>query len=199
MDTRKQTICAMLRTFIQQRPGLEFCNYGNWPAYRAELRSIGTDLKHARTLLSAVEQRDSIGADDILRAAKGAYSGRLHIEETESDRFKLDYCTGQYWPTEYRRAVCAVLSSALWDYWRADMQPTGWRVRCLLDEPGAVYGLATSKVFPTEAAAAEYAATVANARHAYADPVFSGMRAGDYLRKLAREEFGLSIANRWFN
>lgn len=199
MDTRKQTICAVLRTFIQQRPGLEFCNYGNWPAYRAELRSIGTDLKHARTLLSAVEWHDSIGADDILRAAKGAYSGRLHIDETKPGRFTLDYCTGQYWPTEYRRAVCAVLSSALWDYWRAGMQPTGWRVKCLLDEPGAVYGLATSKVFPTETAAAEYAATVANARHACAVPEFSGISAGDYLRKRARGEFGRSIANRWFN
>lgn len=199
MDIRKQTLCAALHTFIQQRPGLVFGNYGNWPAYRAELRSIGTDLKHARALLNAVEWRDSITAENILSAVKGAFSGRLHIEETKPGRFKLDYCPGQYWPTEYRRAVCAVLSSALWDYWRADMQPTGWRVRCLLDDPGAVYGLATSKVFPTETAAAEYASAVANARRAYTEPEFSGMSAGDYLRKLAREEFGRSIANRWFN
>lgn len=34
----------------------------------------------------------------------------------------LDYCTGQYWSTEYRRAVCAVLARALWDYWRADAE-----------------------------------------------------------------------------
>lgn len=34
----------------------------------------------------------------------------------------LDYCTGQYWPTEYRRAVCAVLRTALWDRWRADAE-----------------------------------------------------------------------------
>lgn len=31
---------------------------------------------------------------------------------------KLDYCTGQYWQTEYRRAACAVLASAIWSYWR---------------------------------------------------------------------------------
>jgi hypothetical protein len=27
---------------------------------------------------------------------------------------RIDYCTGQYFPTEYRKAVCAVLASALW-------------------------------------------------------------------------------------
>lgn len=124
MDTRKQTLCAALRTFIQQRPGLEFGNYGDWSAYRAELRSIGTDLNHARALLNAVEGRDSITADDILSAAKNAYSGRLHIEETKPGRFTLDYITGHYWPTEYRHAACAVLSSALWYCWREhDMPP----------------------------------------------------------------------------
>ena len=35
----------------------------------------------------------------------------------------LEYCTGQYWPTEYRRAACAVLASAIWDYWREDIMP----------------------------------------------------------------------------
>lgn len=141
MDTRKQTLCAALRTFIQQRPGLEFCNYGNVSSYRAELRSIGKDLKHARTLLSAVEWRDGITADDILNAAKGAFSGRLHIEETQPGRFTLDYCTGQYFPTEYRRAACAVLSSALWDYWRSDMplgteKPGDYLRRCAVREFG---------------------------------------------------------------
>lgn len=125
MDSRKQTLCNMLYRFIRQRPGLEFCNYGDWSAYRAEMRSIGKDLQHAQTLLRAVELRDSITADDILRAAEHSFSGRLSIKETEPGRFELDYCTGQYWPTEYRRAACAVLSSALWDYWRYNCMPDG--------------------------------------------------------------------------
>lgn len=37
----------------------------------------------------------------------------------------LDYCTGQYWPTEYRAAACAVLASVLWGWFRSDMKPTG--------------------------------------------------------------------------
>lgn len=33
-------------------------------------------------------------------------------------KWRLEYCTGQYFPTEYRKAVCAVLAAALWEYWR---------------------------------------------------------------------------------
>lgn len=118
MDTRKETIIACLRKFIAQRPGLEFANYGDVALYRAEMRSITKDRHHAEELIRAVSWRDSLTADDILHAAKHAHSGRLSITEPTPGRFVLDYCTGQYWPTEYRRAVCSVLSSALWDYWR---------------------------------------------------------------------------------
>ena len=31
---------------------------------------------------------------------------------------RVDYCTGQYYPVEFRAAVCHTLSSALWDYFR---------------------------------------------------------------------------------
>lgn len=118
MDTRKQTLIACLRKFIAQRPGLEFGNYGDVSAYRSEMRSITKDRHHAEAMLSSVAWRDSITADSILEASKHAFSGRLTITEPTPGRFVLDYCTGQYWPTEYRRAVCSVLSSALWDYWR---------------------------------------------------------------------------------
>lgn len=118
METRKQSLITALQRFVAQRPGLEFANYGDVSAYRSEMRSITKDRHHAEELLRAVSWRDSITADDILYAAKHAFSGRLAISEPETGRFVLDYCTGQYWPTEYRRAVCSVLSSALWNYWR---------------------------------------------------------------------------------
>lgn len=124
MEKRKENLLTALRAFVRQRPGLEFANYGDLKAYRAELRSITKDLSHAQELLAAVAWRDSITADAIIKASKGAYSGRLTISEPQSGHFELDYCTGQYWPTEYRRAVCAVLSSALWGYWR-DAAPAG--------------------------------------------------------------------------
>ncbi len=110
----KSTIVAALDAFIRQRPGLEFGNYGDWTAYRAEVRSIGKDLQHARALLRYVEWHDSITAQMILNAAQ---SGRLSIK-VEGDKVRVDYCTGQYWPTEYRPAVCRLLSSVIWDWMR---------------------------------------------------------------------------------
>ena len=120
MEKRKEKILTGIRAFARQRPGLEFGNYGSAPAYRAESRAILRDLHDAETLLSAVAWRDSITADDLLTASKHAYSGRLTITEADGS-FRLNYCTGQYFPTEYRRAVCAVLASALWDWRRSDI------------------------------------------------------------------------------
>ena len=113
----KQQIIDDLRTFAHQRPGLEYGNYGDPVAYRAEMRSITKDLHQARELLRYVEMRDSITGDDIIAASKSAYSGRLTIGA------KIDYCTGQYWPTEYRRAVCAVLAAAIWAWKRDQCMP----------------------------------------------------------------------------
>lgn len=115
--TERDAILNALESWIHQRPGLEFANYGDVAAYRAEQRAILTDKKHALILLSAVKWRESITAEQI-KAGFRAYSGRLSW-----DGEKLDYCTGQYWPTEYRAAACAVLASILWAYWRDCADP----------------------------------------------------------------------------
>lgn len=115
----KSTILAALDAWIRQRPGLEFGNYGDWSAYRSEIRSIGKDLQHARAMLRYVEWHDSITAEMILSAAQ---SGRLSIV-VDGNKVRVDYCTGQYWPTEYRPAVCRLLSSVIWDYWRDHCMP----------------------------------------------------------------------------
>jgi hypothetical protein len=124
MNTEKENILKCLQHFVAQRPGLEFGNYGDVSAYRSELRSITKARHHAETLINTVAWRDSITADHILAASKSAYSGRLTIVRTDTGGFRIDYCTGQYFPTEYRNAVCAVLSAVLWDYWR-DGNPYG--------------------------------------------------------------------------
>ena len=186
MDMKKQAICEALRVWINQRPGLEYGNYGSVTSYRAEVRSIGRDLQHARELLRAVELRDSITGDDLAAAAAfpHAYSGRLSCQvfepgkvyksdgcmESSYDKLtvKLDYCTGQYWPTEYRKAACAVLASVLWSWHRDNMPaPRGKLSR-------------THGPFTTE------------------HDDIEGMTPGDWLRASFRRQFGRSIANRWF-
>jgi Tfp pilus assembly protein PilV len=120
MQTEKDQILAALTHWIHKRPQLEYGNYGCPTAYRSEARSITRDLHHARQMLKLVSWRDSITADDLLAAARMSYSGRLSLVKTDSG-YTVDYCTGQYWPTEYRRAACAVLASALWFRFHADL------------------------------------------------------------------------------
>ena len=120
MQTEKEKILAALSAWIRQRPQLDYANYGDPTAYRSESRDITRDLHHARELLAYVGRRDSITADNLIDAARSAYSGRLTLNKTATG-YEIDYCTGQYWPTEYRRAACAVLSSAIWDRMRDDL------------------------------------------------------------------------------
>ena len=114
----KSTIIAALHKWINQRPGLEFGNYGDASSYRAEMRSIGRDLQHARTMINYVAWHDSITAEMIMRAADNG--GRLSLM-ADGDTVRIDYIVGQYWPTEYRRAVCALMSSVIWAWLRSNL------------------------------------------------------------------------------
>ena len=113
---KKAMLITALYAWIAQRPGLEFGNYGDVSAYRSELRRITKDGRDARELLRAVEM-SGITYKALQAAVQSAYSGRL----TWNGK-RLDYCTGQYWPTEYRAAVAAVCSQALWGYYREDAE-----------------------------------------------------------------------------
>ena len=114
-DLKTQIVLA-LSAWVSQRPGLDYGNYGDPVSYRAEVRSIGKDLQHARALINYVAWHNSITAEMILKAADNG--GRLSIV-VKGDTVAIDYCTGQYWPTEYRPAVCRLLSSVIW-YWLRD-------------------------------------------------------------------------------
>ena len=125
----KETTIALLDKWIAQRAGLDPADYGIYPgardiagaraAYRSESRRITQQGKDARALLRAVEN-SNITAPELIAAFR-AYAGRLSIVETEKGAH-LEYCTGQYFPTEYRAAAAAVLASALWEYHRPDVQ-----------------------------------------------------------------------------
>ena len=118
----KEQILTLLADWIKQRPGLEYCCYGNLSAYRSEMRSITRDRHDAEILLRAVAL-SSLTRDELIDSFR-AFSGRLQLVERNGS-WKLDYCTGQYWPTEYRKAACAVLAMALWYNVRLDIPPEG--------------------------------------------------------------------------
>lgn len=117
---KKQAIIAAIRAFVSQRSGIDFRNYqcGDWKASRkafmGDYRPILQAGRDARVLLSAVSGRDGITAKDIVEGTR-AYSGRLQLVERDG-AVAVDYTTGQYFPTEYRQAACAVLATVLWHY-----------------------------------------------------------------------------------
>jgi hypothetical protein len=174
MDKRTQILTA-LAAFIRQRPGLEYGNYcSGWhdaegrKSYFREMRSIIRDKHIAERLLLDVTWRDGI-TETMLRDAFRAYSGRLSIEDRPDGSIALDYCTGQYFPTEYRKAAAAVLASALWAYARENMPPGSTQGAT---EGAMLYRNPKGKGF---------------------------VSAGTYLRSNFRREYGPSIARRFFD
>src|SRR3990167_1244789 len=146
MEPRKQAILTALDTFVRQRPGMEPGNYSDAASYRSESRSITKDLHDYRVIRRTVELRDSITADMILEASQSAYSGRLQFSEPgkasiydtrPAKVWRVDYCTGQYFPTEYRKAACAVLASALWAWTREHAMPKHSGARLRGNYPGS--------------------------------------------------------------
>ena len=115
----KQAILNALSAFVRQRSGLEFANYGDISVYRSEQRRI-TRQRHDFRELAYYVELSGITAEQLQNAAKSAFSGRLSLVE-RGDKVGVDYCTGQYFPTEYRAAACAVLAAALWNYFRSDI------------------------------------------------------------------------------
>lgn len=109
----KSHILGALRKMLRSRPGLEFANYGDLSAYRSDYRRINRQLNDGEILLAAVAWRDGITADHLLQELNGC--GRLSWENGA-----LHYTAGQYYPVEYRAAVCRALAAVLWDFWRRE-------------------------------------------------------------------------------
>lgn len=112
--TRKQKeknmttkIFNALERFIKARSGMDARDYGTdangRKAYQAEARTIAKQRREA--LKALAEARAMEPRYDVLIASfPAAFSGRLSWNGE-----RLEYCTGQYRPTEYRQAAGAVL------------------------------------------------------------------------------------------
>ena len=115
-------ILEALARFVGQRSGIDGRNYGgSREAFLGDYRRILRDGREARALLRVVELStclpDSILVD-VLKSGRLTWDGK-----------RLDYCAGQYWPTEYRAAVCRALASVLWNYWGDGGRYTAEQIR----------------------------------------------------------------------
>lgn len=130
----------LLLDFAAQSPGLDYGNYGEPKSYRAELRSIGKDWERVNNNARAAI---SLGVTDreLIDAAPHAFSGRLTWNGKD-----WDYCTGQYWPTEYRKAVAVLLERVCHEKKQAQkMEPLPEReysiaeMRAIADQRGSYF------------------------------------------------------------
>lgn len=103
----KQVALIKLHEFASQRPRIDIHNYGSCQTYRQEAANVTRQLARFRKLFAAAV---AAGLPDavLIKAGEGYFSGRLTWNGKG-----WDYCTGQYWPTEFRLAACVVLEAAL--------------------------------------------------------------------------------------
>lgn len=134
-------MCALI-DFAAQNAGLDFANYGNHAAYGQEARSISQDWRRVKAAL-AEASAEGVTDDGLIAEAPRAFSGRLtwvkycttngahepcascgvkrgdpHTDKCEGGLHDVllahwSYCTGQYFPTEYRKAAASVIESAI--------------------------------------------------------------------------------------
>ena len=120
----KTDILDALATFANQRPGLNFADYGDATLYRQDYnQNCARPLQDFRAMLSAVRWRDSLNTNALLLAIE--QTNRLSL----LDNGEFEYTPGQMGATEYRHAACIALSRALWNYWRGDALDAGRKPR----------------------------------------------------------------------
>ena len=110
--TDPATLPASLRAlaaYAAQNPGLDWRDYGHGPSYRADSRRITRDLQRCRDAMRSCAAHWGITDAHVIEAARRTFAGRLALELRADGSVRVDYTTGQYWPTEYRAAVAAVL------------------------------------------------------------------------------------------
>lgn len=129
---------SLLSQFVAQRPGFDLCNYASMKDYRHDYYRT---LKYKKAYESLLIQAERMFYLEDLNTALGERlknnSGRLTYK---IDLAELQYCTGQYFPVEYRYAAFSVLFYTVWDLTRNLLQEgkeehiTGHEIRAYLNK-----------------------------------------------------------------
>ena len=125
-DLNVPRTAQVLVCYASQNPGLDYRDYASgWNdangrrAYFQESRQITKDWHRVCNAIRSCEH--GVTDADVIEACQRAFSGRLQMEK-HGNGYRVDYCTGQYWPTEYRKAVASVLESAAQIAYRRSQQ-----------------------------------------------------------------------------
>lgn len=112
----------LLKKFAFQRPCLNFNDYGDRKYYQQDSREITKDLHDFCEFLNLC----TFYVDDLNNKVHDFLLNSTDRLSLKGD--KLQYITGQYFPTEYRPACSRVLKSLLWRHF-ATKYETGQEIR----------------------------------------------------------------------
>ena len=120
-------IISKLSSFVDQRPGFNLDNYfspyenseqrkNGLKCYRNDYSEALKDKHSYYELLNLAYSlcpyiHDCNNLENMIFNELKNNSGRLTLDEQNN----LQYCSGQYFPTEYRAAACRIIVSVLWD------------------------------------------------------------------------------------
>lgn len=113
----------LLTKFVNQRPNLEFANYGDVKAYNQESREITKDRSDYFELYELAYARLGDTFEDKLKFNLEKSNGRLTLVESKGE-YALQYITGQYFPTEYRHAANRILAQLIWNDYSNEQHDT---------------------------------------------------------------------------
>lgn len=110
----RENALELLTAFVNQRPGLDFANYGDSKSYNAESREITKDRADYFELVAWLADRCKYGRAQDTPSARvfgwlSKSTGRVLLVEGE-----LTYHEGQYFPTEYRPAAARLVANIIW-------------------------------------------------------------------------------------
>lgn len=109
---------SALSAFVAQRSGISFADYGNRDSFRGDYRPIIQQGKDYRKMAAFVSGC-TISDHDFVKASDQVFSGRLQFDKRlDNGEYSVDYCIGQYFPTEYRLASCWLISRVIRNYWQ---------------------------------------------------------------------------------
>lgn len=117
-------VLDLLIRWVNQRPGLDYSNYGDPTSYRSEMREITKDRSDFYELLGLASRRCNNLEAEVTRILSKT-SDRLTLSD---DQTRLQYTTGQYFPTEYRPAASRVLKTIIWNSYRDEKDSNGTEV-----------------------------------------------------------------------
>jgi hypothetical protein len=202
VEERGVILDALIR-FVEVKPGLEYANYGDVKAYRKEARAIARDRADFYALLGVIYNMHILDnarltGRDLLDASVSAFGGRLEINvnllNCTPPVGSLNYTVGQYRPTEYRKAACALLANTLWQKVREHKLPAPTK--------HVVTYLSTGK--KSKPMGIHEAMRAVNLAERYKVSVtvtdlVGSISQGEWMRRYFRTMFGRGLAARWFN